>query len=232
MEAAVSEVAGPHPGRRFEGWHELYRSYQRKPGFHGVERIVSFYGSPGTHAGFYGVYQVLGHRPGAEGSTLDLCPWSRQWNSEVKFFHDLKRDSRFDDLRNRLIIDWGRGRNWVQNLRNKPVLEIQEPGRELTPFDDYLESSLTYDELKSLFENEGSHRDWQVHLSAVGGVYLILAEGSGDMYVGSASGESGIWGRWREYATSGDGGNARLREPIRREELNKRKLGTRAKGLN
>jgi hypothetical protein len=246
---------------RRHDWLELYQSYQGKPKFHGVKQIVSFYGLPGTRAGFYGVYKVLGHRPSTEGSTLDLCPWSQKWNSEAKFFYDLKRDSRFDDLRDRLIIDWGPGTlAWVQNLDNKPALEILEPGRKLPPFADYLEFSLTYDELKDLFENEEAHRDWRVHLSAVGGIYLILAEGSGDMYVGSASGESGIWGRWREYATSGDGGNVRLRELIqrdssypkqfrfsllqilpktmareellRREGLYKQKLGTRAKGLN
>jgi hypothetical protein len=160
-----------------------------------------------------------------------------------------------------LIIEWGKATQaWVQELKNKPVLEILEHGRKLPPFVDYLEFSLTYNQLKDLFDNEQAHRDWRVPLSAIAGIYLILAQGSGDLYIGSAYGESGIWGRWRHYANSGDGGNARLRELIRRdssypeqfrfsvlqilpktmardevlqrEMLYKHKLGTRATGLN
>jgi hypothetical protein len=173
----------------------------------------------------------------------------------------LERDSRFDDFRDRIIIDWGAGTlAWVQNLDNKPVLEILESGRRLPPFEDYLEFSLTYAQMKDLFRNEEVHRDWRIPLSAVAGVYLILAERSGNLYVGSASGTEGIWGRWRNYANSGDGGNVKLREVIRndssypeqfrfsvlqvlpktmardevvrREALYKDKLGSRATGLN
>jgi hypothetical protein len=140
------------------------------------------------------------------------------------------------------------------------VLEIREPGRSLPPFEDYLEFSLTYAELRELFANAEAHRDWRIPLSSVAGVYLILAEHSGDLYVGSAYGESGIWGRWRNYADSGDGGNVKLtklirddpsypeqfrfsvlqilprtmarEEVIKRETLYKDKLGSKAHGLN
>lgn len=246
---------------RRHNWLELYQSYQGRPVFHKVKQIVSFYGLPGTRAGFYGVYRVLSHRPARQGPTLERCPWSQDWHREANFFYKLERATRFDALRDRLIIDWGRAtRSWVQNVANKPVLEIQESGRRLPPFDDYLEFSLTFAQLKDLFANEEAHREWRARLSAVGGVYLILAETSGDLYIGSASGEGGIWGRWRQYATSGDGGNARLRdlikrdsaypsrfrfsllqilpktvpreEILRREALYKTKLGSRAMGLN
>lgn len=180
---------------------------------------------------------------------------------DARHFYELERDSRFDDFRDRIIIDWGAGTlAWVQNLDNKPVLEILESGRRLPPFEDYLEFSLTYAQMKDLFRNEEVHRDWRIPLSAVAGVYLILAERSGNLYVGSASGTEGIWGRWRNYANSGDGGNVKLREVIRndssypeqfrfsvlqvlpktmardevvrREALYKDKLGSRATGLN
>jgi len=80
------------------------------------------------------------------------------------------------------------------------------------------------------------------------------------MYVGSAYGAEGIWGRWRQYANGGYGNNRKLQELIRsdpeypsrfrfsvlqilpksmtrdevfrREIEYKRKLGTRAYGLN
>jgi hypothetical protein len=249
--------------RRHDEWLELYQSYQGKPKFHGVKQIVSFYGLSGTRAGFYGVYRVLSQRQheAKDVPILESCEWSKDWNRDAKFFYELERDPRFDEFRDRLIIDWGPGTlAWVQNLDNKPVLEILEPGRKLAPFADYLEFSLTHGELKDLFGNEEAHRDWRIPLSAVAGVYLVLAQRTGDLYVGSAYGESGIWGRWRNYAMSGDGGNVRLQELItrdsaypeqfrfsvlqilpktmaqkevlEREKLYKRKLGTRATGLN
>lgn len=205
--------------RRY-GWLEFYQSYQGKPKFHGARQIVSFYGLAGTRAGFYGVYKVLGSRAhqGGEGPILESCTWSLDWNRDAKYFYELERDPRFDDLRDRVIIDWGTGTlAWVQNLDNKPVLEILQAGRALPPFEDYLEFSLSYGQLVDLFGNEEAHRDWRIPLGAVAGIYLIVAEGTGDLYVGSASGEGGIWGRWRNYADSGDGGNARLRELIQRD---------------
>ncbi len=268
FDPSVATKLVRHQDRRYpveelrrHDWLELYQSYQAKPKFHLAKQIVSFCGLSGTRAVFHGVYRVLGHRPAKEGPVPPSCGWSQEWNRTAQFYYDLERDTRFDDLRGRVIIDWGPGTlAWVQKLDNKPVLEILPPGRKLDPFDDYLEFSLTHTELKDLFDNEEAHRDWRIPLGAVGGVYLILAQGSGDLYIGSAYGESGIWGRWRYYAISGDGGNVRLRELIKRdsaypeqfrfsvlqilpktmardevlkrETLYKRKLGTRATGLN
>jgi hypothetical protein len=251
-----------YPGLRHHNWFELYQAYQSNPKFHDVKQIVSFYGLPGNRAGFYGVYKVLRHRPAREGPTPSECEFSQRLNRRSKFFYDLKRDHRFDYLRDRLIIDWGPGAlAWVQDLKKKPVVEILPPDRKLPPFADYLEFSLTYPELKDLFENEEAHRDWRIPLSAFAGVYLILAQTSGDQYVGSAHGANGIWGRWRNYAKSGHGGNTKLRkvimrdsdtypeqfrfsllqilpktmtrrEVIQRETRYKDKLGSRAIGLN
>lgn len=207
---------------RRNSWLELYQSYQSKPKFHGIEQIVSFYGLPGTRAGFYGVYRVFSHRPASQGPTLAACDWSREWGGAgTGFFYDMTRDQRFDDLRDRLVIDWGPGTlAWVQKLENKPVLEITEPGRRLPPFEDYLEFSLTHAQLKDLFENEEAHRDWRAPLSAVAGIYLVLAQKSGNLYVGSAY--RGEWhlgpladlcehGRWRKCpAPRVDSGRSRL----------------------
>ena len=46
------------------------------------------------------------------------------------------------------------------------------------------------------------------------GIYLILARTTGQLYVGSATGVEGIWGRWREYAKTRHGGNALLKQLI------------------
>jgi GIY-YIG catalytic domain len=246
-----------------QNWLELYQQFQSKPRFDGANQIVSFCGLSGNRARFYGVYKVLGHTPAiAQLSRLPEGNWPLEWCTSSQFFYNLARDPKFDDLRDRVIIDWGPAAlAWVQKLDNKPVLEILPPGRKLVPFDDYLEFSLTFAELKDLFGNEIAHRDWQSSLSAVGGVYLILDQKSGHLYVGSACGAEGIWGRWRNYVKSGHGGNVQLQklveddpasyperfrfsvlqilpktmtrdEVVQRETRYKHKLGTRATGLN
>ena len=62
-----------------------------------------------------------------------------------------------------------------------------------------------------------AHRDWRTPLSAVAGVYLILDQRTGALYVGSAYGANGIWGRWRGYAKTGHGGNVKLRKLMKRD---------------
>ncbi len=130
----------------------------------------------------------------------------------------------------------------------------------LEPFDDYLQFNVTHSELRYLVEHQEAHKEWRARLSAVAGVYLILATTTGDQYVGSAYGAQGIWGRWSAYARDGHAGNALLRalvsknpaypagfsysvlqilptsfarpEVLQNERLFKQKLGSRATGLN
>lgn len=54
---------------------------------------------------------------------------------------------------------------------------------------------------------------WRAALENVAGVYLISDGETGKLYVGSATGESGIWSRWSAYL-NGHGDNVRLRKVI------------------
>ena len=65
-------------------------------------------------------------------------------------------------------------------MKNKPVIEVFPPGRVLQPFSDYLDFTLSYQELEELISNPAAHSDWHSSLSAVAGVYLILAETTGE----------------------------------------------------
>ena len=258
-----------YPVREFlrTGWFELYQAYQRKPVFDKSEFVVSFSGLTGTLACFEGVFRKRGFRRAAEGDTPSNCPWVQEWKEQCRTgegggrFYDLERIPSFADLEGRTHIDWGAGtRSWCQRLTNKPVIELTPKGRRLPSFDDYLEFALTYAELKELFANSNAHREWRARLEAVGGTYLILAETTGEQYVGSASGSGGIWQRWRDYAQSGHGGNKKLQtlmdkdpaypdgfrfsilqiapktisrdELLKQEAMVKDKLGSRVHGLN
>lgn len=241
-------------------WYEFYQAYQSRPIFHKADYVLSFSGLERSRALFQGVFKNRGHRSGSDGSVPTDCDWAQQWRLAT-FFYDLERMPGFEELEQRVIIDWGLGAlAWHQKLSNKTVLEVTAPGRRLPPFNDYLEFSLTFDSLCDLFANENAHPEWRSRLQAVGGVYLILAEASGELYIGSATGAEGIWGRWRHYATTGHGGNELLKrqiasnsayprgfrysilqilpktwsrdEVIAREVFFKVKLGSRSHGLN
>jgi len=243
------------------GWLDLYQAYQGKPRFDNLDAIVSLYGLTGTHACLYGVFKVMRRRPGSEGPIPVNCPWVMDWRKKCPYFYDLQRLPGYEALERRLVIEWGKGAlAWHQQLSNKPIVELLPEGRRLPVFDDYLEFSLSYRQLTELYQQQHAHRDWQARLEAVAGIYLILAVTTGDMYVGSAYGANGIWGRWQEYAKTGHASNKLLvdllerdsdypehfqfsllqilpktftrDEVIKREALYKQKLGTRATGLN
>jgi len=61
-----------------------------------------------------------------------------------------------------------------------------------------------------LFANPWCHGER--HYLNVAGVYLISDTETGKLYVGSASGEGGLWQRWTSYACDGHGGNIELRK--------------------
>ena len=89
---------------------------------------------------------------------------------------------------------------------------------------------------------------------------MILDESTGQQYIGSANGKNGIWQRWCDYAANGHADNKELealhktdpfhhkhfkfsvlqtlpsnisqREIVKIEALYKKKLGSRAHGLN
>lgn len=58
---------------------------------------------------------------------------------------------------------------------------------------------------------------WKAALSSAAGVYLISDTKTGKLYVGSASGEGGIWQRWLAYSATGHGGNVELKQLLKLE---------------
>jgi hypothetical protein len=54
-------------------------------------------------------------------------------------------------------------------------------------------------------------------LSSVAGVYLVSDPKDGKLYVGSATGTGGIWGRWSQYIDGKVGKNKHLVELVGKE---------------
>lgn len=220
-----------------------YQNRQSRDVFKDCQFIVSFIGEAGLTARFVGVFEVLG------ASYMDGV-----------FKYSTNEVQGYEDLKERVIIRWRNGISWHQWIKNKmEVLEIA-PGLHYKRFTDYFDLILDFKELMEIVECQYS--DWKQMLSAIKGVYLITDKNTGKLYVGSAYGDDGIWGRWSEYAaTNGHAGNKSLKdlieadaeyaikyfqfsilmllpktvtadEAIRKEQLFKRKLGTNSFGLN
>ena len=231
----------------------LYQRQQGKDVFKDVEYIVSFIGESGTRSRFIGVFKINGSRK--------LSQKARSVDGALyQFRYEMEEVQGFEDLKERVIIDWGKGTikwdQWMDKI--KEVVEIQ-PGLHYVPFTDYFDFILDYRQLQEIISNQYS--DWKRMLTAVKGIYLIGDSKTGKLYVGSAYGEEGIWGRWADYiATKGHGGNKALKDlvkddpdyafhfrfsilmllpktvtsdqAIEKEKLFKSKLGTNSFGLN
>ncbi len=221
-----------------------YQRSQSNDIFNGVDFIVSFIGEEGKFARFIGVYKIQ----------------SKTKSEDDLFWYEMREVDGYEDLKERVIINWGEAaiswHQWISN--NKAVIEIH-PGLHYQQFTDYFDFILDFKELQEIVINQYS--DWKKVLAITKGIYLVNDNKTGKLYVGSAYGDDGIWGRWVNYVfTNGHGNNKMLidllkndptycfnfhfsilmllprtitpDEAIKKERLFKNKLGTNAFGLN
>jgi len=222
-----------------------YQRVQPKDVFKGCDYIISFIGMERKRSVLFGVFKV-------NGSVV----------KDGQYEYELEPIDDFDELVDRLVIDWGSNAiAWHQwyDKQEKEVVEILPQGY-IGNFPGLIDFALEFDELKKLIDNPDANHDWRNQLCAVNGIYMILDTNTGQQYVGSANGKNGIWQRWSEYAANYTGGNKELvsliksdphyyrhfrysilqtlpsnitqREIIAIENLYKKKLGSKAHGLN
>ena len=176
-----------------------YQSEQHKDIFKDVDYVVSFIGEDGTLARMVGVYQILGRD--TERENLTGCG---------KYCYKMVEVDGFDELNERVIVDWGdSARAFHQRLdkNDKAIVAVERKGFDwVCP--DYEEISLTYGQLSHIV-NEGLEA-WKRKLTTVNGIYAISDRKTGKLYVGSAYNRDGIWGRWEDYARTGHGGDVQL----------------------
>lgn len=242
------------------GLLDEYQCFQSKRYFGKCDYMVAFIGDGSSHARLSGVFQIVGDGPvGVIPKKLVKLGHPSELPDDNRRY-DLREVPGFDDLKERLVVDWGKGAlAWHQWARAKEVVQILPAGY-VRPFPGYLDFQLSFDDLREMVEHPRANREWKTVLSHVAGVYLILDSKTGQQYVGSAYGKDGVWGRWSEYAKTGHAGNVQLRELLAKkpgaargfrfallrtlprtltpkevigyETLYKEKLGTRAFGLN
>ena len=98
----------------------------------------------------------------------------------------------------------------------KEVVQILPKGF-IGDFPGLLAFTLDFHGLRTLVANPEANFQWHRALSSVNGVYLILDNLTGLQYIGSASGQEGIWQRWSEYAQNQTGGNKELKALIKKD---------------
>ena len=176
-----------------------YQSEQHKDIFKDVDYVVSFIGEDGTLARMVGVYQIIGRDTERENLT-----------GGGKYCYKMVEVDGFDELNERVIVDWGDSartfHQWLDK-NDKIIVAVERKGFDwVCP--DYEEISLTYGELSHVI-NE-SLDAWKRKLTVVNGIYVISDRKTGKLYVGSTYNRDGIWGRWEDYARTGHGGDVKL----------------------
>jgi len=131
-----------------------------------------------------------------------------------EYVYDYRRVPEFAELEGRLVLDYTKPRaNYLfleTCLKSMVLSSIYEKPLTVGRFLGFKEVDISHKELKIIVKQ--GLESWQTALSSVAAVYLISDNTPGEqqLYVGSATGTSGLWDRWVTYSKNGHGGNARI----------------------
>lgn len=150
-----------------------------------------------------------------------FTPTGREWREKhSSYYYQLIELHTCSEMNGRLIAHFERpGRQSYLNAdrwADKILLShVTEERLRIAEFPGYRAINLSKEELDIITGQ--AIESWKAALASVAGVYLISDTKSGKLYVGSASGEGGIWQRWLSYSASGHGGNAELIQLLKLE---------------
>lgn len=195
-----------HTGKAASPWmthYELWRD--DRPGFEryqadhsakthrmliGSKQWASFVVTPQNETMFVGLYDV--HDPQQSGE---------------RFVYETHKSSVLLEYEGRLHIDWGTGMlAWCQRAdrNDKRITQIKKQFSE-PAFPGYLRF------VSTIAQVPGLPLSWIEALKSAKGVYVLTCPTTRELYVGSATGSAGFYGRWCEYARDGHGGNIQLK---------------------
>lgn len=189
--------------------------------------------------------------------TVDDLGLSKRPRPDANFWETRINKGILSGFENRLVVSW-RSRNPMRTTPGELDIFQIRPSGYVREFPGYSGIRVRHDELTEIIDNQEANSEWRDKLSAVAGIYLISHKDRPELYVGSACGENGVWGRWKSYSKNSTGGNKGLiveheadenfgkncywsmlqalplntpkAEVIKAESLWKAKLGTRARG--
>jgi hypothetical protein len=218
------EVRKALPGLAAE-YPDIYNAWQQtqypatEKQLERADFLASFIGHKPKEALFVGLYKVGGSKPlsyeefwkipaNITLKRLGMTDWREDARPSAKWFN-LELMDALQEWKGKLVVDWPPPhQNWTRwaagnVFRIKAILEESSLDKGMPKWDDLI---LTWEQLSYL------PRTWTAKLSEWRGIYLIVDGADGKAYVGSACGSENLYGRWKNYADSGDGGNTLLRE--------------------
>ena len=119
-----------------------------------------------------------------------------------------------DEFANRIVFRRETGMTFYNSEKTANDFVVEEiwsktQNRTVDPFVSYDKVELSFAALREVVSEHYS--DYYKALSSVKGIYMIINGNNGKLYVGSAYGDEGIWGRWRAYADTCHGENIELK---------------------
>ena len=145
----------------------------------------------------------------AELKEFDMQGFVPEAGRETILWFDMVLTEHFADWKGKLVVCWPPPDiAWFRRAERNvmPVIAINEESLLEAAMPEWDAINLSWDELSVLPSK------WRVALTHWRGIYFIFDESDGKGYVGSAYGDTNIYGRWAEYAASGHGGNKLLRK--------------------
>ena len=193
-EAHPIEVLGndPEEWQRWNSWRNVNDDFNRRYVF----SLAQDRHDPSLWV-FGGIWEVVGRRPEPRAHSYDVV---------------LREDLMGPFIRRLYVRLALTGRNRRRNMEAcladmtvSSILEEQFVG-EPFPGHDRINHSLA--DIQIIVSQ--ARQDWRVALEHMKGVYVIHDQATGEPYVGSAYGDTGIWQRWSYYASTLHGDNVGL----------------------
>jgi len=187
----------------FTGKFKEWQEYQTQRNFP-CKMVVSLIQLRRNKWLFVGVYKILGHKKISDKHidySTELVDGQEELIGRIVVHHE--RSGRPSYLKGKAD-----GGDFI-------VSEILPKRLAVKDFPGHNSVQISYETLKIIIEQ--NIQTWHGALSNVKGVYLITDNATGKLYVGSATGGSGIWQRWSDYASNGHGGNKELKFLLKSE---------------
>lgn len=181
--------------------------------------VASFIGHEPGKALFIGLYSIGKTKPLTLKQYWQIPAYTEMQAFGMRGFTGEKRKSLlwfdlvptdvFSSWKGKLVIGWPPPERswWRRSHRNEmPVLSIHQESVLDAAMPEWEKITLSWEEIRVLPSR------WKSALSQWRGIYYIFDVSDGKGYVGSAYGESNLYGRWLSYAARGHGGNKLLKE--------------------
>jgi len=137
-----------------------------------------------------------------------MAGWTEEERRNQLLWFELALTDSYASWKGRLVVGWPPPERswWRRAHRNAfPIEAILEDSALDAAMPDWNQIILSWAELQVVPVK------WQAALSQWRAIYFIHDISDGKGYVGSASGEENLLGRWMNYASDGHGGNRLLR---------------------